>query len=704
MRLKFVKLKRLTLIVCFGLSNRYRLIEKEVVIENSFIKNKYYLMKKNLLLLLLFSVAVGTYAQKNYELYSPDAKLKISINVSDEIQFSLSQDNDVMIDKSPISMSLSTGEVWGRNSKVRKTSTSKKEQTFASPFSKTATVEDKYNEMHIEFRDGWDLMFRAYDEGMAYRFVSHKKGSYKILNENASFIFPSDFKLYAPYIKNSYARKDPLQSSFENIYTYDHVSNLDPDSLMFLPILVEADNGKKICITEVDLESYPGMYLQKDGVNSLGSVFANYPLRKEQGGHNMLQQFVREREDYIANVSGQRSFPWRVAIVSTDDKDLTVSDLVYKLAESSRVEDISWIKPGKVAWDWWNNWNIYDVDFKAGINNDTYKYYIDFASKNGIEYVILDEGWAVNLEADLMQVIPEIDIPELIAYGKERNVDIILWAGYWAFDRDMEKVCKHYSEMGVKGFKVDFMNRDDQEMVDFIYRASETAARYKLVLNFHGMYKPTGLQRTFPNILNIEGVNGLEQLKWAPDTLDMVTYDVTIPFIRMVAGPMDYTQGAMRNAAKGNYEPINSEAMSQGTRCRQLALYVVFESPMNMLCDSPTEYMKEPQSLEFISQIPTTWDESIAINGKVSEYVTLARRKGTDWYIGGLTNWDARDMDIDLSFLPEGSYKITLFTDGLNAYKKGIDYQYKEYTINSSESLNLHLAPGGGFAVKLEKM
>lgn len=661
-------------------------------------------MKKILFLFsMLFIISFG-YAQKKYEVQSPDGKLQINILVVDQIQFSLTQDKDLLIDNSPVSMSLSTGEVWGRNAKVKKTSTTKKEQLIVSPFSKATNVNDKYNEMTIEFKDGWALKFRAYDDGMAYRFVSHKKGEYNIMNEEISFKFPSDYKTYIPYVKDSFAKKDPYQGSFENIYTYKNVSKLNSDSLIFLPILVEGDNGKKICITEVDLESYPGMYLQKNGENSLGGNFANYPLKKEQGGHNMLQQFVMEREDYIAKVTGEREFPWRVAIISTDDKQLVVSDLVYRLAAPSRVSDTSWIKPGKVAWDWWNNWNIYGVDFKAGINNDTYKYYIDFASEHGIEYVILDEGWAVNKKADLMQVIPEIDIPELIAYGKDRNVDIILWAGYWAFDRDMEKVCKHYSEMGVKGFKVDFMNRDDQEMVDFIYRASETAARYNLLLNFHGMYKPTGLQRTFPNVLNIEGVNGLEQLKWAPDTLDMVTYDVTIPFIRMVAGPMDYTQGAMRNAAKGNYRPINSEAMSQGTRCRQLALYVVFESPINMLCDSPTEYMKEPQSLEFISQIPTTWDESVAVNGKVAEYVTLARRKGENWYIGGLTNWSARDMDIDLSFLPEGNYKITLFVDGVNAHKKGADYQYKEYNINSNESLNLHLAPGGGFAAKLEKM
>ena len=660
-------------------------------------------MKKILFLFSMFIIMNNSFAQKKYEVQSPDAKLKVNVSVADKITFTLTHDNDLLIDNSPISLTLSTGEVWGRNSKVRKSSTIQIEQVVTSPFSKASNVDDKYKEMTLEFKDGWALKFRVYDDGMAYRFVSHKKGDYNIINEEISFTFPADYKAYVPYVGESFAKKDALQGSFENIYTYKHVSKLNTDSLIFLPILVEVNNGKKICITEVDLESYPGMYLQKNGEKSLGSVFAKYPLKKKQGGHNMLQQFVEDREDYIAKISGERELPWRVAIVSSDDSQLAVSNLTYRLAEPSRLEDTSWIKPGKVAWDWWNNWNIYGVDFKAGINNDTYKYYIDFASEHGIEYVILDEGWAVNLEADLLQVIPEINIPELIAYGKERNVGIILWAGYWAFDRDMEKVSKHYSEMGVKGFKVDFMNRDDQEMVDFIYRASETAARYKLLLNFHGMYKPTGLQRTFPNVLNIEGVNGLEQMKWAPDTLDMVTYDVTIPFIRMVAGPMDYTQGAMRNAAKGNYRPINSEPMSQGTRCRQLALYVVFESPLNMLCDSPTAYMKEPQSLEFISQIPTTWDESIAINGKVAEYVTLARRKGNDWYIGGITNWDARDMEIDLSFLPQGNYKVTLFSDGANAHKKGIDYKYKEYNINSTEVLNLHLAPGGGFAAKLEK-
>lgn len=662
-------------------------------------------MKTVLTIATLFCLTVGYgHAQKQFTVNSPDDKLKLHITIDDKISYSLIHENDLLIDKSLLSMTLGSGETWGEKPIVRNSKTNKKSTVISSPFSKSEEIKDEYNELIVRFRGDWGLIFRVYDDGMAYRFVSQKKSPFTVKSEEASIRFPSDFPAYIPYVRDD--APDPYQSSFENIYSYAPISNMTSDKLAFLPVLVDANNGKKIGITEVDLESYPGLYLKKGDAEgtTLEADFARYPSRTEQGGHNMLQQRVQEREDFIAKVEGERAFPWRAFIISTEDKQLAVSDMTYKLASPSRIEDTSWIKPGKVAWEWWNDWNIYDVDFQAGINNDTYKYYIDFASKHGIEYVILDEGWAVNLEADLLQVIPEIDLQELIDYGKSRNVGIVLWAGYWAFDRDMENVCKHYSEMGVKGFKVDFMDRDDQQMVDFIYRASETAARYNLLLDLHGMYKPAGLQRTYPNVLNYEGVFGLEQLKWSPETVDMVTYDVTVPFIRMIAGPMDYTQGAMRNASRGNYRPVNSEPMSQGTRCRQLALYVIFESPINMLCDSPTNYMKEPESLEFIAQIPTVWDESVALNGEVAKYLTIARRKGNDWYIGGITGWDARDTEIDLSFLPQGDYKMTLFRDGANAHRKGIDYKKESRQVRSGEKLNVRQAPGGGFAIKLEKM
>ncbi|MDO4736860.1 MAG: glycoside hydrolase family 97 catalytic domain-containing protein, partial [Bacteroidia bacterium] len=422
------------------------------------------------------------------------------------------------------------------------------------------------------------------------------------------------------------------------------------------------------------------------------------------GGHNMLQDEVYTRKPYIAKCNPGEVFPWRIIAVSTEDIQMADNDLIYLLATPADDKaDYSWVKPGKVAWDWWNGWNLYNVDFKAEINNDTYKYYIDFASKEGIEYVILDEGWAVNKKADLFQVVPEIDLQELVEYAKERNVGLILWAGYVAFDRDMERVCEHYSKMGFKGFKVDFMDRDDQIAVDFHHRAAKMAAKYKMMVDFHGTYKPTGLHRTYPNVINYEGVYGLEQMKWAPQTVDQVTYDVTVPYIRMMAGPMDYTQGAMRNAIKKNYKPVYTEAMSQGTRCRQLAQYIIFDSPLNMLCDSPSNYLNERESLEYIASVPTIWDETKGIDGKVSEYIVMARRSGDTWYIGGMTNWEERDIEIDLSFLPEGTYNVELFRDGVNADKAARDYKKELFTISSAQKLKVHLVSGGGFAARVSK-
>ena len=662
-------------------------------------------MKKMFLISLLLSALPYSTNAKDFSIASPDGKLVATVTVNGKITYRLFHQSDLLIESSPVAMKLVSGEVWGYNPQIENSQNSSKNETITSPFSKNTTVLNHYNELLIRFKGNWALKFRIYNDGLAYRFLSNRKDAYSIESEESGFLFPADYKAYVPYVKEDYSRRDPLQSSFENVYTYAPLSELDNRRLIFLPVLIEASNGKKVCITEADLESFPGMYLQKasEGL-ALKGIFARYPSKTQQGGHNMLQQQVLEREPFIAKVHGAKEFPWRVAIVSSSDKELAVSDMSYKLASPSRVADISWIKPGKVAWEWWNDWNIFGVDFKAGINNKTYKHYIDFASQHGIEYIILDEGWAVNKQADLMQVVPEIDLRELVAYGNERNVGIILWAGYWAFDRDMENVCRHYAQMGIKGFKVDFMDRDDQPMVEFIYRASETAARYKLVLDFHGMYKPAGLQRTYPNVLNFEGVNGLEQVKWADESMDLVTYDAIIPFIRMVSGPMDYTQGAMRNASRGNYRPVYSDPMSQGTRCRQLALYVVFESPLNMLCDSPSEYTKEPESLQFIANIPTVWDQSVALNGEVGRYITLARRKGKDWYIGGITNWDERTIEVDLSFLPKGKYRATIFQDGENAHRKGTDYRKREVEVSSLESISVHLAPGGGFAIKLNKL
>jgi alpha-glucosidase len=356
-----------------------------------------------------------------------------------------------------------------------------------------------------------------------------------------------------------------------------------------------------------------------------------------------------------------------------------------------------------VAWEWWNCLNITGVDFEAGFNNETYKHYIDFASKYGIEYVILDEGWAVNKQADLFQVVPEIDLSMLVNYAKERNVGIILWAGYYAFDRDMEHVCQHYSEMGVKGFKIDFMDRDDQLVTDFYRRAAEMCAKYHLFVDFHGAFKPAGLNRTYPNVLNFEGVFGLEQMKWVPTTVDQMKYDTEIPFIRQAAGPMDYTQGAMLNGGRWNYHPCWMQPMSQGTRCHQLALYIILESPLNMLCDSPDHYDREPDYTRFVAEIPTVWDETKVLQGEVGEYIVTARRKGDTWYIGGITNWTARDVNIALPVVDLNicnSSTIELYTDGVNAHRKGSDYRH-ETMDNNMPAITVHMAPGGGFVAKI---
>lgn len=662
-------------------------------------------MKKSFLLVLAALSTATASAQKQFSLSSPTGKIKADITVGKTITYDVNADGRQVMKGSRVGLTLTDGTTWGDNAKLTSSKQKTVSTTVPSPFYRATSISDNYRTIEMKFKGGWGLEFRVYDDGVAYRFVSSKKKPYYVKNETADFRFTSDVTASVPFVRD-WADGDfdqQFRNSFENIYTTAPISRLNSRRMMFLPVVADAGNGTKVAITESDLNAYPGMYLLASASdNSLKAKFAPYPKRMEQGGHNNLQMIVKERENYIAKIDGQRTFPWRVAIITTADKDLAASNLSYLLAAPSKVKDTSWIRPGKVAWDWWNDWNIEGVDFKSGVNTATYKYYIDFAAKKGIEYVILDAGWAVKGKADLMKVVPEIDLKEIIDYGKQKNVGIILWAGYWAFDRDMENVCRHYSQMGVKGFKVDFMDRDDQLITAFEHRAAAMCAKYKLVLDLHGSYKPAGMNRTWPNALNFEGVNGLEQMKWSPDTLDQVKYDVMIPFARQIAGPMDYTQGAMHNASRGNYHPCNSEPMSQGTRCRQMALYMVFDSPLNMLCDSPSNYLRETECTDFITSVPTSWDETRVLDAKMGEYIVTARRKGQTWYVGGITDWTARDMTVDLSFL-DGQTRAELFRDGVNADRKGSDYKKVTMAVSKGQQLKVHLAPGGGFAMKIQK-
>ena len=643
------------------------------------------------------------FAQKDYTLSSPDGKVKVTVLINNDIQYSVTHENDVMVAPSAISMMLGDGKTFGKNPHLKKQTVREINETIPATVYKKKQLSNHCNEAAFEFKENFNLVFRAYNDGVAYRFVSTLNKPFVVESEEVSFNFQGNPRAFIPYVRLDSKVYDSFESqfynSFENVYAHIPLSEWDVKRLAFMPLLVEGANGKKVCITEADLLNYPGMYLFKSD-KGLKGIFAPYPKEIKQGGHKMLQGEVLSRETFISKQEGKCNFPWRVIVVSNQDAELANSDMVYKLATPAAKQDFSWIKPGKVAWDWWNDWNLYGVDFHAGINNATYKYYIDFASEHGIEYVILDDGWSVSGVADLFQVVPEIDLKELIEYANRKNVDLILWAGYYAFNKDMEGICKHYSEMGIKGFKIDYMDRDDQPMVQFHAEAARITAKYHLLANFHGTYKPTGLQRTFPNAINFEGVFGLEQLKWT-ESVDQVTYDVTIPFIRMVAGPFDYTQGAMRNATQGNFRPVFSEAMSQGTRCRQLAEYIIFESPVNMLCDSPSNYKNEPECTEFIATVPTVWDNTLVLNGKVSEYVSIARQKGNCWYVGSLTNWNPRSLELDLSFLGEGAFTAEVFKDGINANRAARDYKKEIISIPADRKLTIDMASGGGFVMKI---
>ena len=661
-------------------------------------------MKKIALLMLVLLVAAGLPA-KEYQLKSPDRAIVVTVNSGEQISYSVERAGIRLLDPSHISLMLLDGTRFGGNDRFRVSRRSVDNTVPAKNF-KRASVRDHFNELTLS-TDNYDIVFRAYDDGVAYRFVDRgRNGEFAVAYEQAEFAFAYDSFAYVPYVtKDPVTLENQFFNSFENTYAHHALSQWEKGRLAFLPLVVEGANGIKLCITEADLWDYPGMYLSnQDGSRSLRGVFASCPDMVEQGGHNMLQGLVQSREDYLAQVAADEAFPWRIVLVSGEDKDLLTCDIPWLLGRDPAAgEDFSWVKPGKVAWDWWNDWNVYGVNFESGVNNDTYKYYIDFAANNGIEYVILDEGWAVNKQADLFQVIPEIDLPMLCQYAQKKGVGLILWAGYWAFDKDLERACREYAAMGVKGFKVDFMDRDDQPMMQFYRRAAETAARYHLLLDFHGACKPTGLQRSFPNVVNFEGVYGLENAKGLNDfDIDLVSYEVSIPFVRLVSGPADYTQGAMRNATRDNFRYVYTEAMSQGTRCRQLAEYVIFDAPLTMLCDAPSNYLKEPACLQFIAKVPTVWDETVALEGKAGEYVAMARRKGDTWYVGAITDWNAREMTLDLSFIG-GKPLMEIFRDGVNAHRAARDFKQEWMDFPADGKVQVKMAPGGGWAAVIRQ-
>ncbi len=646
------------------------------------------------LCLILPLSAAFAQSGKTYQVKSPDGKINVKITEGAAVSWSVKHEDTEIIAPSEISLTLADGEVLGKNAFVKKLATTSVNEIINTPIYKKDKVSDNYNQLTLNFKGDYGLIFRAYNDGVAYRFFTKKKGEITIMNEEANFNFKDDAKAFLPFV-NDYRNKDKFNVSYEAHYDVLNISAVKKDTLAFLPVLVDEASNKKVVILEADIQDYPGMYLTPGASQNLHGVFAPYPT--EESIHR-LNYVVDKRADYIAKTTGTRSFPWWVVVISTEDKQLADNDMMQRLAAPSQITDYSWIKPGKVAWDWWNDWNISHVDFKSGINVPTYKYYIDFAAANKLEYIIIDEGWSDDHDLN----ITKLDVQQIVDYGKQKNVGVILWSTWYAITRDTEGLFTKFEQMGIKGFKIDFIDRDDQKTVSSLYEIAKKAAAHHLMVDYHGMYKPSGMQRTYPNIVNAEGVKGLENMKWGVD--NQPGYDVSIPFIRMMSGPMDYTPGAMRNATKDSFRPVNSNPMSQGTRCHQLAEYTVFEAPLQMLADNPTIYMKEQESTDFIAAVPTTFDATVALDGKVGEFVSIARKKGSTWYVGAMTNWDSREISVDLSFLGDGTYKATIFEDGINADRNATDYVKKVITVTSKDKLTAKMASGGGWAARFEKV
>lgn len=661
-------------------------------------KNNKKLCFAILSLLLLIGNASLAAKEKKYVLSSPDGTLKVEISVGNELAYQVMHGNDTILSHSNIGLVLENGTIVGKTPRITGERRRKIKDNIESPFYRFKEFVATGNELDLKLKGGFGIIFRAYNEGVAYRFYTTQSSDIIIKEEQAEFNFKEDYTAYLPYTTND---KKPMAMAYQNVYDITPLSKAQP-KLAFLPVTVDC-GSVKLTLLESDLEAYPGMFVQsQQGKYGLKGVFAPYPAKTDFYPWRK-QEYVTETTDFISRSRGSRSYPWRVLAITEKDTDMPVNNLVYALASPNRIGDTSWIKTGKVAWDWWNDWNLKGVPFKAGINMDTYKYYIDFASRNGLEFIVLDEGWYDPKSGDMLTVIPELDLPELIAYGKSKGVEIVLWTVFNVLDSQLEAACKKYADMGIKGFKVDFLDRDDQTAVEMVYRIAEMTARYKLTLDLHGIYKPTGINRTYPHIINFESVFGMEEVKWTDIKNNMPLYDVTFPYIRMMAGPVDYTPGAMRNATKADWRAMYYTPASMGTRCHQLAAYIVHDSPFTMLCDAPTNYLNEQECVDFIASLPVEVDSTFIASGELGKYIVTVRKKDVNWYIGGMTNWDERDVQLDFSFLPEGmSYTAVLFKDGVNANKQAEDYRKETIRIDKDSRLTLHLASGGGFAMKLE--
>jgi alpha-glucosidase len=632
-----------------------------------------------LAILPLFAVA-----QKQYSISSPDKSIRVQVTIADSIYYELTRNGTILVGQSAISFTTDQGA--SRGWKVTAATPASYNGTLTPVvWQKSRTVEEKYNALHIDFSNKLSLEWKVFNEGIGWRWIGNGAGPYNVMDEQAAINLGAEAASWYP-------REDEFFSHNERKYIRYKVGEIDNDKLASLPVLFEV-NATKLLLTESGLFNYAGMWVRGDGQGRIRAVFPHYPKEKKIEGDR--SEKVVSREGYIAKVDGRQEFPWRILMVEREDKNILANQLPYLLGRPQEAgSDFSWVKPGKVQWDWWHYNNVYNVPFRAGINNDTYKYYIDFSSANHIEYVLLDEGWCDT--RDLMKQSKEINVKELVGYARQRNVGILLWSSWLVLDQQLDMALDSFASWGVKGIKVDFMQRDDQDMVNYYEKVAKSAAKRRLMVDFHGAYKPTGWSRTYPNVMTSEGVLGNEISKFG----DAITpgHTLTIPFIRMAAGPMDFTPGGMRNVQKNAFHAVPSEPMTLGTRCNQLAMYVMYESPLQMLCDIPTHYMEEKECMEFLKAVPAVWQRTVPLEGKVGEWAAVARQAADGkWYIGAMTDWTPRTLDLSLDFLSEGEHEMRIWKDGPNADRNARDYQVETVRVKKGDKTSIKMAPGGGY-------
>ncbi|MEP7376594.1 MAG: glycoside hydrolase family 97 protein [Chitinophagaceae bacterium] len=656
-------------------------------------------MKNSCLAILsLFLFLAGKTTDKK-EIISPDGKIKVTIEAKENLFYSVSYENKAVLLPSLINLLLENGVDVSGKIDLKKTTALFNNSFIISPVpEKRKTIPDIYNEITIRFKQPFSLVFRVYNDGVAWRFLSHLKDSIVVKQETATFNFPDSHLIYYPEIVKR-ENADIYHTSFEEPYQLKPLDSLKQSNFCFTPVLIAPADGPKIVITESDLEDYPGMFVTGNGNNSLTGQFAPYPLEEKITEGGFEQAIVTKRAGYIAKTKGTRSFPWRVLLIAATDKELPANDLVYRLASPSRVKDVSWINPGKGTDEWIIGVNLFNVPFKTGVNTPSYKYYIDFAKRFGFDRIMMDAGWSDN--NDLFKINPAINMDEIAAYAKEKNIKLSMWTLAMTLAKQLEPALVQFNKWGVDFIMTDFMDRDDQKMVNFYFKVAEACARHQVMIMYHGAFKPAGFNRTYPNAITRESVLGSEYNIWSEKATP--EHNLLLPFIRMTSGPMDYEPGILDNATAKTFRPIGEKVMAPGTRCHQAAMFIVYESPIQIFSGNPSQGLLEPGFMELLGSIPTTWDTTIVLDGKVGDYIVTARKKGDDWFLGAMTDWTERELNIDLSFLDEGEYKATICEDGVNADRYASDYKLSNKAVTRTARLKIKMAPGGGYVLKLQK-